>query len=74
MKMQTILNRVLVVFNIFSLYIIFRLMFIDRTENFCAVSEPAYMPLRFQAYVLYITSLSNLYFLFFLMIKKKFKD
>lgn len=74
MKLRTILNFLMVVTNLVCLIFIVGFLFDYHLADYYKNAEvTAYVPFRFKVYMLYITSLFNLYFIFYLLIKKRFK-
>jgi hypothetical protein len=73
MKVQHILFVFLIAVNLTSLYFIIDFFVFDEIED-CLVNEQKKLLLtRGFAYLIYITALSNLYFLSFIVIKVAFK-
>lgn len=74
MKLRTILNILMVGTNLVCLIIILGFLFDYHMADYYKNPEiTAYVPFRFKIYVLYVTCLFNLYFIFYLLIKKRFK-
>lgn len=74
MKLRTILNFLMVLTNLVCLIIILGFLFDYHLADYYKNAETtAYVSLRFKIYMLYITCLFNLYFIFYLLIKKRFK-
>lgn len=74
MKLRSILFTLLILINVISLYFILGLFFYDGIEDLNYNVQNLRNTSRTSGYVLYITTLSNLYFFFFLIIRRKFKD
>lgn len=74
MKLRSILFPLLILVNLIGLFFIIGLFTYDEmeAENHNVLS--LWNNLRISAYVLYVITLSNLYFFFFLIIRRKFKD
>ncbi len=74
MKLRAILNIVMVLTNLISLIVILGLLFDYQPADYFRTAGPtAYIPFRLQVYMLYVTCLFNLYFVFYLLIRKRFK-
>jgi len=74
MKIRAILNFTMVICNLVNLCIILELLFDYKPADYFRTAGPtAYIPFRFKMYMLYVTCLFNLYFIFYLLIRKKFK-
>jgi hypothetical protein len=74
MKLRAILNIAMILTNLASLFVILGLLFDYQPADYFRTAEPtACIPFRFQAYMQYVTCLFNLYFIFYLLIRKKFK-
>lgn len=69
-----ILYIILVLFNLASLYFIIVLFSYDEITGFLLNGEKKSMRTRGPAYLFYIATLLNLYYLFYTVIKKKFTD
>lgn len=74
MKLQTVLYFLLILINLISLYFIITLFGYDGARDYLESEVNLTISFRTFKYILYITSLINLYFLFFLEISKKFRD
>lgn len=74
MKIPSILSLSLVFTNLISLYFILGFLLDVPTADYCQIVKPAYISYRLQIYMLYITWLFNLYFIFYLLIREKFKE
>ncbi len=74
MKLRSILFALLILINLTGLYFIIGLFTYDGMEAEKQSALSLRSNLRISAYALYIITLSNLYFFFFLIIRRKFKD
>lgn len=74
MKIPSILSLSLVLTNLISLYFILGFLLGVPTADYCQIVKSAYISYRLQIYMLYITWLFNLYFIFYLLIREKFKE
>lgn len=74
MKIRIVSYSLLIIFNLLSLYFIVGLFSYDEMEGYLHNDEKYMSPLRCRAYLLYITSLLNLYFLSYKVIKKTFEE
>ena len=74
MKIRIVFYSLLIIFNLVSLYFIVGLFSYDEIEDYLHNGERYLNPFRGLAYLLYITSLLNLYFFSYNLIKKSFEE
>ena len=73
MKLLIIFYLLLIIFNLICLYFIIDLFTYDEIAGYFINGEKRTSPLRGLAYLLYITTLLNLYFLCYSIIRNAFK-